>query len=76
MYLMEEYMTLVISKKIDSHYQDFPELNQFFGKDVMITIDDNSSQNKDELLADFFALVKNIDIDQKEIEELREASMI
>ena len=42
----------------------------------MINTEDNSSQNKDELLADFFALVKKIDIDQKEIEELREASMI
>ena len=59
-------MTLVISKTINSHYEDFHELNQFFGKDVKITIEDNSSQNKDELLADFFALVKKIDIDQKE----------
>ncbi len=42
----------------------------------IINTEDNSSQNKDELLADFFALVKKIDIDENEIEELREASMI
>ena len=42
----------------------------------IINTEDNLSQNKDELLADFFALVGNIDIDEKEIEELREASMI
>jgi hypothetical protein len=55
---------IAITAKIDSEFLKIPELIDFFGKEVIITISENFKKNK---LENFFEAAGKIDIEINEI---------
>jgi len=55
---------------------EWTELKQFIGKEVLITVADFTQDNYENKLNVFFSLIGSIDIDSSELNELRRASMI
>jgi hypothetical protein len=64
---------IAITTKINSEYLKIPELLDFFGKEVTITISENINKKK---LKHVFYGAGQIFIDENEILKLREQSMI
>lgn len=70
-------MTLTIKKRIIENNHELPELKNFFGKNVLITISDEFNDNSTSRdVENFLSLAGNISIDEAAVNELRELSLI
>jgi hypothetical protein len=70
-----DMLPLTKTLKIENSTIEIPELEEYKGKVVELTIKEKKQEEKQDL-SKFFALCGKIDIDYEDIEKLREASYI